>query len=164
MKEEVAAFFSGVVIGETDILAPNLFELSRLSGFEAEDANSAVTAARQLIGDRLRLVLVTSVPSDHRHARGTGALAVTTEAAWQVSTPQLHFDIAIGGTGDLFTALFLARYLSDKGVADSLSLAVSGIYGVLEETKHQGRSEMALVAAQGYFAEPPSVFPAVRIA
>ena len=164
VKEEVAEFFSGPVIADTDILAPNLFELSRLSGLEATDAMSATSAARRLIGEGLQLVLVTSVPSDHRHARGTGALAVTAEAAWQVATPQLHFDIAIGGTGDLFTALFLARYLSGKEAPDSLSLAVSGIYGVLEETQRRRQKEMALVAAQGLFAEPPNIFPAVRIA
>ena len=164
VKEEVAAFFSGPVIAQSDILAPNLFELSRLSGLEAHDADSAVVAARRLIAQGPPVVLITSVPSDHRHARGTGALAVTAEKAWQVATPLIDFELAVGGTGDLFTALFLARHLAGQPLPECLSLAVSALYAVLQETQRQGRREMALVAAQEALVEPPDIFPPVLIA
>ncbi len=163
VKEEVADFFSGPVIARSDILAPNLFELSRLTGREAGDAESAVVAARQLIAQGPPVVLVTSVPSDHRHARGTGALAVTADKAWQVATPLIDFEAAVGGTGDLFTALFLARYLAGRPLPECLSLAVSALYAILQETRRAGRREMALVAAQEMLVQPPEVFPPVLI-
>ena len=83
---------------------------------------------------------------------------------WQVATPLIDFEAAVGGTGDLFTALFLARHLAGRPLPDCLSLAVSALYAVLQETRRQGRREMALVTAQEALVQPPEVFPPVLIA
>jgi pyridoxine kinase len=127
-----------------DIVTPNVFELSVLSGLEISDVATARVAAEKL---RRPLVVATSVPTKS----AIGALAVEKAGAWLASTPKLAK--VPHGSGDLFTALFLGARLSGRSAADALTHTTAGIFAVL--AKSEGASEMNLPAEQGLLVDPP---------
>jgi pyridoxine kinase len=127
-----------------DVVTPNVFELSVLSGTEISDAATARAAAEKL---RRPLIVVTSVPT----AGAIGVLAVEDEDAWLASTPKLAR--VPHGSGDIFAALFLAARLSGRSAADALARATASVFAVL--SKSEGAGEMDLPAEQDVLVDPP---------
>jgi pyridoxine kinase len=73
-----------------------------------------------------------------------------------VSTPRLS--CRPSGTGDLFTALFAAALMQGLTTGAALGHAVSGVYGVLEETERRQSYEMALIASAERMLRPHPLF------
>lgn len=143
------------LLPRADIVMPNAFELELLSGLAVADAEGAVVASRRLIearGDGL--IVATGLEA----AGGLETVVVEAASAWRVRTPRI--DAPAYGAGDLFCALFLARYLEDRAPARALSLAVSGIQAVFEATARLCRPELALIEAQAAFAAPDHIYAA----
>jgi len=99
------------------LLAPNAWELQRLTGHVVSDPASAVEAARA-IG---RPTLVSSVPLPRR----IGVLWTDGQESWLASHRQA--ESAPHGTGDLLTALFTAALLDGAAGPDALETAVSDV-------------------------------------
>lgn len=147
------------LLPRADIVTPNAFELGWLTDRPVVNMATADAAARALIeasDGRPAWVVVTGVADGD----GIAVVAAGREAAWAVTHPRVDTDVH--GTGDLFAALFLARWLTTGGdVASAASLAVAGLLGVLEETARRALPELALVAAQDLLAVPRH-YPPVR--
>ncbi len=139
-----------------DIVTPNAFELAWLSGRTVDSLESAAAAARTLAAPG-RLVVATGV----RLGDSLASLALTAKAGWRVTAPVV--DAPAFGAGDLFSALFLARYLEQGAPDAALALAASAVHAVFEATRRLGRPELALIAAQAALAAPPRLFAAERI-
>jgi hypothetical protein len=77
-----------------------------------------------------------------------------------VSTPRLSYRPP--GTGDLFTALFAAALVQGHTTGAALGRAVSGVYGVLEETERWQSHEMALIASAVRMLRPQPPLRAIR--
>ncbi len=136
-----------------DIVTPNAYELEALTGVPAPDAAAAAKAARSLAAARPgRLVVATGVED----AGGLATIAATAEAAWRAWTPRV--DAPAFGAGDLFTSVFLARYMERRDPPAALRLAASAVHAVFAATAASGRPELALVSAQAALAEPPALF------
>jgi pyridoxine kinase len=73
-----------------------------------------------------------------------------------VATPRLSCQPV--GTGDLFTALFAAGLVEGLSTPSTLGRAVSGVYGVLEETERRQSYEMALIASAERMVRPDRLF------
>lgn len=127
-----------------DLATPNPSELGWLSGLPTGDEAEQLAAARHLVGQGLRAVLVTSVRRDER----IGSLLVTAEGAQFLSTPRLSFAIEPNGAGDLIAALFLAEYLRAHDLTAAARLALARVLAVLRTTQAKGGRELALIAAQ----------------
>lgn len=150
VKEGVADFLRGEALAAADVLTPNHFELEQLVGRGLAGLGDVLAAARALPP---RLVLVSSFGG------GAANLLVTPDAAWMVTTPVLPFAQPPAGAGDALAALFLGHLLRALPPPEALSLAVSGLFAVLEATLEKS-GELALVAAQEAMARPGRVFPA----
>lgn len=100
---ELADAMVAELLPRADIITPNRYELSFLSGSPVEDAAAAVTAAHGLI-DRFRLqaVIATGIVDG---ANGTGDLLVGEggDTCWQ---PARRDAQNVAGGGDLLTATF----------------------------------------------------------
>jgi pyridoxine kinase len=150
-----------VAVPVADLVTPNHFELDLLAGSgtktlaEVKDAVAAVHA----LGPRV--VLTTSLATDDTPDDAVDLLASEGGRHFRVRTPRL--DVAVNGAGDAIAALFLARWLQTRSVADALSRAASSVFGLLARTEAARSREILLVDAQEEFVEPSTVFEPVEV-
>ncbi len=124
------------------IATPNRFELSLLAGREIDGPASAAESAERL---GLQLVVATSVPA------GEGRIAcvgVSGGEARQAVVPRVAHPGY--GAGDLFAALFAARWR--KGWAEAMALAAGTVHATIARSPGQ---DLDIVGAQALFADPP---------
>ncbi|MFN4090909.1 MAG: pyridoxal kinase PdxY, partial [Alphaproteobacteria bacterium] len=140
------------LVALADIAIPNRFELEHLTGAGVASTEDMVAAARRLVAAGPALVVVTGVPSG---GGDLGALAVTADRAWIAAAPRI--EAPASGAGDLFAAVFLARWMEKRDPARALSLAVSSVHAVLAATAAACGDELALVAAQDSLPAPSPI-------
>ena len=117
VKAAVAEAVIGELVPRAGLIAPNAWELERLSGKPVTEVASALAASRSLGRD----VLASSVPM----GAGIGVLWTNGKEAWLASHQRAPF--APNGTGDLLTCLFTAALLGGAAPPDALETAVSDV-------------------------------------
>ena len=117
VREDVAGAIAADLVPRADLIAPNAWELARLTGLPVDDVKSAVKAARTLAAS----VLVSSVPAGDQ----IGVVYVDTRGALLATHPRARQ--APNGTGDLLTALFTAARIKGQPSRKALSSAVGGL-------------------------------------
>ena len=117
VKADVADALAADLAPRADLLAPNAWELARLSGLAVDDPAAALAAVRVL--DRPVLVSSVAVGAE------IGVIYADGAQAW-LATHRRADDVP-HGTGDLLTALFAAAVLNGASPADALHAAVSEI-------------------------------------
>lgn len=140
------------LIEKADYLTPNLFELQWLSGEPVGDLASAVKAARSLPAP---VTVVTSVPLGGNQLAN---VLVTERGAWTCAGPRL--DAVPHGTGDFFTARFVAECLGGRNLPGALGAASAAVSALVSHSI--GRDELALVPAQEAWLHAPPI-PATEI-
>jgi pyridoxine kinase len=145
------------LVPPADIVAPNRFELALLSGHEVSDLPSALAASAALRRQGPRIVVATGLPLRDR-PETLGVLADAGDEAWLVTTPRRP--VALGGTGDTFSALFLGHYLRSRALRPALERAVSAVFALVERSCEDGADELPLVALQDQLAAPVVRFAA----
>jgi pyridoxine kinase len=123
VKEAVADAIAKRLVPPADIVAPNAWELGRLTGREVFDPASAALAARRLG----KSVLVSSI----RAGGKIGVVYAGANEAWFASHPAAA--AAPNGIGDLLTALFTAALLGDLPALEALGVAVGGVAEAMVE-------------------------------
>jgi len=157
----IAEFMRQQVVPAAQIITPNQFELTSLTGLPVstmEDVLSAADAARGLGPD---VVLITSVLRRDAPPGTIDMVAVDAEGAWLVSTPRLPRTFT--GSGDVTAAIFLASMLRLRDLPGALTHTTAVIYGLLSITHNLNRAELALVAAQDELIRPSHHFEPVRL-
>ncbi len=156
VPEPVRDFFCRHALPAADVITPNAFELSLLSGRPVTGPHEAADAARVIMsGGRPGVVVATSVPGDGRRL---DTVCVTRRAAWAVSTPRLS--LSAKGAGDVFSALFLGHYLKDRNPRRAVAGAVSSLFGILRQTALVQADELFLTRAQDEITNPKELFSA----
>ena len=118
LPEAVAARIGERLIPLADVITPNLFELSWLSGVEIDATETAIAAAHLLLRKAaIDEILVTSVPVS---ASETGVLAVAPQNTHLWAAPTRPS--APKGIGDVFSALVAADLPIGAIVGHLLSL------------------------------------------
>jgi pyridoxine kinase len=117
VREDVAKAIARDLLPRADLIAPNAWELARLSGLPVDDVESAVKAARTLAAP----VLVSSVPAGDE----VGVIYVDTRGALLATHPRAR--TAPNGVGDLLTALFTAARIKGQSPRKALAAAVGGV-------------------------------------
>jgi len=117
VREPVAAAIEASLIPRADVIAPNAWELGRLTDRAIDGVAAAVDAARAL----QRPVLVSSVPAGDDLA----TLYVDAADAWLATHARRR--TAPKGTGDLLTALFTAARITGRRPREALAVAAGGV-------------------------------------
>jgi pyridoxine kinase len=117
VREAVADALVAELLPRADLIAPNAWELSRLSGCQVTDAASAAFAARIV----RKPTLVSSITD------GDDVGVVYADAAGAVVALHPRSERAPNGTGDLLTALFTAGLALDLDPTAALIAATSGV-------------------------------------
>ncbi len=135
VREAVAEEIALLLLPRADLICPNAWELTRLTGRQITGSATAVAAASRLNAP----ALVSSVPS----GRDLGVVYAEGGRGWIAThSPE---PAAPKGTGDLLTAFFAGALLQGFATHDALQAAV----GSLAE----------LVAASGAGDPPAAVLP-----
>jgi pyridoxine kinase len=151
LDEAAARSIRALLVPHADILTPNCFELSWLSGRRISGGASAVAAARSL---SLPAVIVTSAPGN-----GPNTLAnILVEGDEACATLSDRRTIHAHGTGDFFASNFLGHTLNGLSRQTSLRAATAAIELILE--KSGGKTELSLIETQAEWgASDPALAP-----
>ncbi len=135
IPQETAAAIRDRLIPLADIITPNLYELSWLTGRPLSGDTAIAEAARALAPAAL-------VTSAHDTKTRIGALAVTQSHIWRVSADRI--DPAPNGTGDLFAATALSRHLAGALWSEAAHGAAARVWLALDSARRAGRDELIL--------------------
>jgi pyridoxine kinase len=161
VRPGIAEFMRQRVVPAAQIITPNQFELTALTGLPVvtmEDVLQAADAARSLGPE---VVLITSVVRRDGPPDTMDMVAVDGDGAWLVSTPRLPRSFT--GSGDVTAATFLVAMLRKWDLAAALAHTAAVVYGLLAVTTSLGRAELALIAAQDEIVNPSHRFESVRL-
>lgn len=150
------------VVPVADIITPNQFELSYLTGVEATDIASTLKAAEAAQALGPQTILVTSVLRPDREPDTIEMVVVNQQGAWKVQTPYLDFKR--NGSGDVTAALFTGHYVRDNDAPAALAKTASSVYSLIERTHAEDSRELLLIDAQAAFVDPTLQFEVTKIA
>jgi pyridoxine kinase len=136
VKAEVAEALARHLVPRADILAPNAWELSHLSGQAVSDPASALNAARSMG----RSVMVSSVPCE----AGLSVVLALKDEAWLVT--HAHLTSAPNGVGDLLAALMAQACLAGIAPHHALSQAVGGVFEAIKACESGDHGDLPIVA------------------
>jgi pyridoxine kinase len=157
VKPGIPEFMRDQAAPVADIMTPNAFELAWLTGMRTDSVEDAIAASLRLRGDGHAVVVATGIAAP---GGAIATLAVHDGGVEAVTTPRI--DIAVSGTGDSFAALFLARLLRTRNVADALGHASSAVCALLRATAAARSRELELIAAQDALVAPAPLFAATH--
>ncbi|WP_017092843.1 pyridoxal kinase PdxY [Vibrio splendidus] len=146
----------------SDVIVPNQFELTELTGTNINSLYDAVTACKKALELGPKIVLV-----KHLHSLPDEAFSMilaTPKACYLAQRPNIDFPRQPVGVGDLISGLFTACLVKRMSPVAAFRHAHNAVYGVLEVTKSYGTWELQTINAQYEFVEPTSNFNVVKIA
>ena len=123
VRVPVAEALAAELVPDADYLAPNAWELARLSGRPVSDPASSLAAARALG----RPTLVSSLAVE----AGIGVAYIDAGEAWLAVHARRR--TAPKGTGDLLTAIFVAALVQGRPPHEALELAVGAVAEAVED-------------------------------
>jgi len=149
------------VVPAAQIITPNQFELTSLTGLPVSTIDEVLNAADAARTLGPEVVLITSVVRRDAQPGTIEMVAADADGAWLVTTPRLPQTFT--GSGDVTAATFLASVLGMRDVPGALAHTAAVIYGLLKVTAASGRAELALIAAQDELVNPTHSFQPVRL-
>jgi pyridoxine kinase len=161
VRPGIADFMRKHVVPAAQIVTPNQFELSSLTGLPVSTMDDVLNAAGVVRAVGPDVVLITSVVRRDGPPDAIEMVAMDAEGAWLVSTPRLARSFT--GSGDVAAATFLATFLQTRDLSTALASTAAAVYGLLAITARLGRSELALIEAQDEFVRPSHSFEPVRL-
>ena len=145
IQEAVAEAIVAELLPRADLITPNAWELTRLSGCEVTDAASAAFAAR--------IVRKPTLVSSIRAGEAIGV--VYADAAGAVLASHPRSETVPQGTGDLLTALFSGALALDLDPTAALIGATSGVAEAVAAA--EGRAELAVFSFPSVLGVSPMV-------
>jgi pyridoxine kinase len=184
VNPRVSEFFKGSAIDQADIIVPNQFEASFLSGIDIKTRVDALRAFERLHARGIKRIVMTSFQPDNLEPDkismlisdqstqadqdSTGVFQVTTSqksnGVFQVTTPRFAMDPMPNGAGDVTAATILAHLLKGADLRGAVEHTAGALHDIFDLTEQAQRRELNLIRAQNAFLEPSQVFKAVRIA
>ncbi len=129
VNDDLIAFYRQDALAYADVMTPNLFELSLLDDGIHASTDDVLKAARRIIAQGPKMIIVTSVicPS---HPDRLGTMLVTAEQSWSVWVPRV--DVNAKGVGDVFSALWTGHSVAGRAPEEALKYSVSGVAHLLQ--------------------------------
>ncbi len=152
VKEGLIDAFRERLAPMASVITPNQYELELLARGKARSAEDLDEAMRTLSARGTKAAAVTGCALDDT-APGTVETIVWLPNALS-RTPVARLPIRPCGTGDLFTALLVARLCRGDNLADAGADATREIFAVLQRTKADASQEMRIIGFP-FASQPP---------
>lgn len=143
VDEGLIGIFRDRLTPMASVITPNQFELELLAGKKARSVEGLDEAMRVLAGRGSGAAAVTGCVLDDTPAGSVETVAWTPGHLARASVARLP--IRPCGTGDLFTALLIARLLNGLGLQEASAAATQEIRAVLARTHAVDAQEMRIV-------------------
>ena len=156
---DIVSFYKNRAVSLADIVLPNAFEASLLTGISVTDVSSALQAIQNLRNRGSAIIIITGVEAPDTSKLAT--LISFKDEVWQTITPKV--EIQSHGAGDLLSALFTGNYVRSGNPLISVSGAVAGVYAALKNAKKSQSETLSLVSVQRTILDPPETFTPERL-
>jgi len=141
VSDEIVQAYRERLIPRATVLLPNQFELGLLAGSPIQTTSAAIDAAHDLLAryPALHTVIIKGIRvTDELHL-----LTVSREQLTRAQHPAV--DYRVSGTGDAFSAAWLALYLRTQSLDLSLTYAGGFLYRVIRRTAQERQRELQLL-------------------
>ncbi|MET1027739.1 MAG: pyridoxal kinase [Dongiaceae bacterium] len=142
------------LVGRADILLPNQFELSRLSGLDIGNHATTITAARALKARSGAGIVVATGALEPATPKSIFAIAVGEDGVWRAQGERV--EVPASGAGDSFAALFVGHYLKQRDLSRALAAAVTGTSEIFAATAARQNDELVIIGSQHKWANLPA--------
>ncbi|AGH82265.1 pyridoxine kinase [Psychromonas sp. CNPT3] len=146
VSADVTTMLCDHLVPAADIITPNQFELSQITGVEITDLDSAISACLKARSMGPNIVLVKHL--HYASASSYTMLMANKEGVYLIERPLVDFDIYPVGVGDLITALFVGSLFKTKNAVHAFEQTNQAVYEVMKVTKALGERELQIIAAQ----------------
>lgn len=143
VKEELVGVFRDRIVPLAHLITPNQYELQLLSNQVLRSIDSLTTPMRSVCSTGPERIVVTGCVLEDTAPDVVETIAHSAAGVSRIPVPRLP--IRPCGTGDLFTALLVARLTAGQDLAQAAAGATGEIFAVLQRTRDEASSEMCLV-------------------
>ncbi len=153
---EIASAIRDLLLPLATLAAPNRFELSWLAGASLE-TNAAILDAAVDLGPS-RVLVTSAIPM---MSGGTGNLYLSGRHA--LLAEHRLIDNPPNGTGDLLSAVFLARLLEGLPEERALQMATASVYEIIARSRKRDSDELTLEQDASSLATPMAMVQMRRL-
>jgi pyridoxine kinase len=141
VSDEIVRAYRELLVPHASVLIPNQFELGRLSDVAVATPTAVMEAAQRLLAQHptLQMIVVKGIPV----AGELHLLAVSRQQVVHAQHPIIDYEVH--GTGDAFSAAWLALYLRTGDLQTSLTSAAQFVYRAVQRTAAQHQRELQLL-------------------
>ncbi|WP_455291469.1 pyridoxal kinase PdxY [Vibrio parahaemolyticus] len=143
-----------------DVIVPNQFELGQFVGMAINSLSNAVEACRTALTMGPSIVLVKHIHSvsDDKFSM----MLAYEDKSYLAQRPQLDFDRALVGAGDLISSVFTAGLLKGWKPETSFKHCNEAVYGIVKRTKQLDEWELQIIQAQDELITPSESFDLIE--
>ncbi|XP_065212409.1 pyridoxal kinase-like [Planococcus citri] len=134
VPEDLVPIFKNAIIPLADIITPNQFELEILSEIKVDTLEKTLQAIDSLHNKGCKTVVMSSATYSDPNTLTTLASHADGNSRKRVMIEIPKLKARFTGTGDLFSALFLAWMSKTSDISAALENTVSTIYAIISKT------------------------------